>query len=191
MGDGCASSIAFLTVLVVSHTISTSGKLAVASASVGEILSVNDLTLITLLRSVRVVGLGAVVSTLTLPVLSGHGREDFRKEGIVTSSTAVEENGNSGSLSSSLVSGNGSVVVEVQLDFKSSVSTLEGVLRRRVEFDSIKGVGLFLPSQSVFVVSWHEESILKSDEVDIKSAKVESQLLISTSSDGGSWNRDW
>lgn len=191
LGHVLAGSITFLTVLIISDTITTSGELAVASASVGEVLSVDDFTLVTLLSSVRIVGLGAVVSAGALPVFTGHGRKDFGKEGVITSSTAVEENGNSGSLSSSLISGNGSVVVEVQLDFKSSISTLEGVLRRRVEFNSIKSVGLFLPSQSVLRVSWHEESILKSNKVDIKSAKVKSQLLIFTSSDGGSWNRDW
>lgn len=61
-------------------------------------------------------------------------------------STTVEEDGNGSLLSSSLVSGSGTIVIEVQLDLKGGITTSERMFRGRMEFDSVEIVDLLFPS---------------------------------------------
>jgi hypothetical protein len=187
---GLKTRVTFLLVEGIGNIVTTNRELTVASAAIGQVLAVDGITLIALLSSVRIVGLSSVVTALAFPVFAGHGGEDFGEEGVIALGTTVEENGNSSTLGSSLVGGDGSVVVEVQLDLKGSVSSTEGVLRGRVEFDSVKGVNLLLPSQGVVNISWDEKVILKTNEVNVKSSERKSQFLILSSSDRSGRNRD-
>lgn len=121
---GIGSSVAFLTVSGVGNSVTTAGELAVTSASIGEILIVDEGTLITSFSPIGVVWLGSVVSAFA-SVSAWEGGQNFGEETIVALSSTVEQNGNGGIESLSTI---GSSVGEVQLDFQGGVSSLEGVL---------------------------------------------------------------
>lgn len=112
------TSVAFFAVFVISHTVTTSWKLAVGSAAVRNVGIV--CSLIALFSPIRIVNFSSAVAALA----SESGREswdDSCEESVITSSTAVEEKGNSCLFSSSSV-------VKIQLHFEISVSSLDGVL---------------------------------------------------------------
>lgn len=113
-----SSSITLLAVFVVNNTITAFRELAGGSAAVRNIGIISSL--IALFSSVGVVDLSSSVTTLA-SVSGRESRNDLSKKTVIASTSAVEEEGNSSLFSSSSV-------VKIQLHFKVSVFSLDGVL---------------------------------------------------------------